>query len=262
MDPFNFGLSQDSTSRLRESAQQLFNSPDPFNVKHDSIPEKSASNHSSISLNNQQNQNQFRNQPIHQQSPVYLLPYPQQQTGRGNQQPAFFYGSSPYPSFAYSDVQNLQNMQNIQALKGPNGAPIFISPNAPFNFQSINSNTRQENSDSNPNSPFASDEEQNSIVPMQKKEATVVQSKPRPAARTRGGRIQWTPELHAVFEECVEALGVAATAKNVMTLMVARGADVSNLTRVKVANHLQYYNSRKNKNIISKLTDKSTEVTG
>ncbi|PRP78379.1 putative two-component response regulator ARR20 [Planoprotostelium fungivorum] len=57
-------------------------------------------------------------------------------------------------------------------------------------------------------------------------------------------RLTWTPELHRQFEASVEALGRAATAKTVMNLMVKAGLGDVGLTRVRVANHLQYYKTK------------------
>eukprot|EP01117_Protostelium_nocturnum_P016393 TRINITY_DN648_c0_g1_i1.p1 TRINITY_DN648_c0_g1~~TRINITY_DN648_c0_g1_i1.p1 ORF type:complete len:332 (+),score=70.31 TRINITY_DN648_c0_g1_i1:573-1568(+) len=60
-------------------------------------------------------------------------------------------------------------------------------------------------------------------------------------------RLCWTKELHQMFEESIERLGKAATAKNVMLMMISKGADPECLTRIRVANHLQYYNTRNKK---------------
>eukprot|EP01117_Protostelium_nocturnum_P000636 TRINITY_DN1073_c0_g1_i1.p1 TRINITY_DN1073_c0_g1~~TRINITY_DN1073_c0_g1_i1.p1 ORF type:complete len:254 (-),score=43.05 TRINITY_DN1073_c0_g1_i1:62-823(-) len=64
-------------------------------------------------------------------------------------------------------------------------------------------------------------------------------------------RYVWSPELSEAFEEAIETIGCeSATAKNVLSLM-SQKVDVSSLTRIRVANHVQYYRNRKNKLLIN-----------
>eukprot|EP01117_Protostelium_nocturnum_P008429 TRINITY_DN3015_c0_g1_i1.p1 TRINITY_DN3015_c0_g1~~TRINITY_DN3015_c0_g1_i1.p1 ORF type:complete len:387 (-),score=119.66 TRINITY_DN3015_c0_g1_i1:95-1255(-) len=76
------------------------------------------------------------------------------------------------------------------------------------------------------------------------------------AKKAKDERFSWSDDIHQLFVECVETLADMATAKTVMTLMIAKGADPKRLTRIRVANHLQYHYSRKNKLSLSKLSSK------
>eukprot|EP01117_Protostelium_nocturnum_P000638 TRINITY_DN1073_c0_g1_i3.p1 TRINITY_DN1073_c0_g1~~TRINITY_DN1073_c0_g1_i3.p1 ORF type:complete len:246 (-),score=28.86 TRINITY_DN1073_c0_g1_i3:62-799(-) len=64
-------------------------------------------------------------------------------------------------------------------------------------------------------------------------------------------RFVWSQELSEALGEAIEAIGCeSATAKNVLSLM-SQKVDVSSLTRIRVANHVQYYRNRKNKLLIN-----------
>eukprot|EP01117_Protostelium_nocturnum_P014461 TRINITY_DN5501_c0_g1_i3.p1 TRINITY_DN5501_c0_g1~~TRINITY_DN5501_c0_g1_i3.p1 ORF type:complete len:189 (+),score=36.42 TRINITY_DN5501_c0_g1_i3:194-760(+) len=79
--------------------------------------------------------------------------------------------------------------------------------------------------------------------------------------KNTGKRFAWSPELHNHFEEAMKTLGDTATAKNVMLLMEQNGADVSGLTRIRVANHMQHHLSRKNRLIVNTLSDAQKHIT-
>eukprot|EP01117_Protostelium_nocturnum_P003962 TRINITY_DN15238_c0_g1_i2.p1 TRINITY_DN15238_c0_g1~~TRINITY_DN15238_c0_g1_i2.p1 ORF type:complete len:199 (+),score=62.20 TRINITY_DN15238_c0_g1_i2:238-834(+) len=66
-------------------------------------------------------------------------------------------------------------------------------------------------------------------------------------------RYVWSQELHESFLRAMQSLGDRATAKGVMTIMKEEGADMSTLTRIRVANHIQTYRTKRNKTILSEL---------
>eukprot|EP01117_Protostelium_nocturnum_P012054 TRINITY_DN4413_c0_g1_i1.p1 TRINITY_DN4413_c0_g1~~TRINITY_DN4413_c0_g1_i1.p1 ORF type:complete len:206 (-),score=14.15 TRINITY_DN4413_c0_g1_i1:10-627(-) len=75
--------------------------------------------------------------------------------------------------------------------------------------------------------------------------------------KIRIDRFHWDEDLHRCFELAVAILGdKEVTAKKILHQMNLLGADVSRLTRIRVANHLQHYTNSKNKQMVASKVSK------
>eukprot|EP01117_Protostelium_nocturnum_P000004 TRINITY_DN1000_c0_g1_i1.p1 TRINITY_DN1000_c0_g1~~TRINITY_DN1000_c0_g1_i1.p1 ORF type:complete len:211 (-),score=48.14 TRINITY_DN1000_c0_g1_i1:19-651(-) len=160
------------------------------------------------------------------------------------------------PRYLYDPLVHLYNypLSSVPSAPSPQQFNNFEVINLDDQHPGINNNSFKEYPDSSPiSSDFSPSLPSTPIEFAHSNDKVNSPSKSDKKNKKKRTRFFWDELLSSHFHRAMSELGTNATARKVLDLMEANGADVSSLSRVRVANHMQHISSRENRMMVEKM---------